>query len=61
MTAKYIGTGEFDEPNLIKLGQYYSNIFIIYLKIILNNNENNDTKYNLYKSKNIYYFEKYKN
>ena len=62
MIAKYIGTGEFDEPNLIKLGQYYSNIFIIYLKIILNNNdENNDTKFCSYESKNIYYFEKYKN
>ena len=34
MIAKYVGTGEYDEPNLIKLGQYYSNIFLIYLRLI---------------------------
>ena len=33
MIAKYVGTGEYDEPNLIKLGQYYSNIFRIYLRL----------------------------
>ena len=40
MIAKYIGSGEYDEPNLIKLGQYYSNIFIIYLRLLYKINDN---------------------
>lgn len=31
-TAKYIGTGICDEPNLIRLSEYYANIFYTWLK-----------------------------
>ena len=42
ITAKFIGSGEFKDPNLIKLSEYYSRIIFVYLKFnsseIINNN-----------------------
>ncbi len=37
VTAKFMGSGEYKDPNLKKLAEYYSNIIYIYLKV-------NDTK-----------------
>jgi hypothetical protein len=31
-TAKFLGSGTFNEPNLIRISEYYSNIFYILLK-----------------------------
>jgi len=31
-TAKFLGTGTYNEPNLIRISEYYSNIFYILLK-----------------------------
>ncbi len=33
ITAKFIGSGEFKDPNLFKMAEYYSNIIYTYLKI----------------------------
>lgn len=44
ITAKFMGTGLMDEPNLFKIGEYYSNIFIVYLILIDNENVNNNEK-----------------
>ncbi len=49
-TAKFIGSGDIFEPNLIKLSEYYSNIFYTYLKIqdmILTNSSNITNKKDL--------------
>lgn len=43
ITAKFMGSGEFKDPNLKKLSEYYSNIFFIYLKV--NSEEILDEKY----------------
>ena len=40
--AKFIGTGEIKEPNLIKLGEYYGNLFTCCILL-----ENNISDYNL--------------
>lgn len=48
ITAKFIGSGECKDPNLIKLSEYYSNIFFTFLKLnditkkILSNELKND-------------------
>ncbi len=33
VTAKYMGSGEYKDPNLKKLSEYYSNIFFTYIKL----------------------------
>jgi hypothetical protein len=33
ITAKFIGSGDIKDPNLLKMSEYYSNIFFTYLKI----------------------------
>ncbi len=33
VTAKYMGSGDFKDPNLKKLSEYYSNIFFTYIKV----------------------------
>ena len=42
MTAKFLGSGSFTDPNLLRISEYYSNIFYTYFKsndiIFLNNN-----------------------
>ncbi len=43
MTAKFMGSGEYKDPNLKKLAEYYSNIFFIYLKV--NSESITDDKY----------------
>jgi len=42
ITAKYFGSGEYKDCNLIRLSEYYSNIFLIYYKSKNTNPENND-------------------
>lgn len=42
ITAKYFGSGEYKDCNLIRLSEYYSNIFLIYYKSKNINSENND-------------------
>ena len=42
IVAKFIGTGEIKEPNLIKLGEYYGNLFTCCILL-----ENNISDYNL--------------
>jgi hypothetical protein len=62
ITAKFMGTGVFKDPNLYKLAEYYSNIFYTLLKldsIDINNSTNNTyqhifNNYHDYKSKLIY-------
>lgn len=43
ITAKFMGSGEYKDPNLKKLAEYYSNIFFIYLKV--NSESISDDKY----------------
>lgn len=43
ITAKFMGSGEYKDPNLKKLAEYYSNIFFIYLKV--NSESISDEKY----------------
>ncbi len=43
ITAKFMGSGDFKDPNLKKLSEYYSNIFFIYLKV--SSEEISDEKY----------------
>lgn len=33
ITAKFIGSGDIKDPNLLKMAEYYSNIFYTYIKI----------------------------
>ncbi len=48
--AKFIGSGETKDPNLIKLSEYYANIFYTYIKIIDlgRENLNNTNSYELF-------------
>lgn len=41
LLAKFMGTGEYSDPNLIKLGEYYGNIFICCIMIDCKLIENN--------------------
>lgn len=43
LTAYFMGTGNYNNPNLIRLADYYSNIFITYFQI--NYNPNCDKQY----------------
>jgi hypothetical protein len=52
ITAKFMGSGEIKDPNLIKLAEYYTNIFYIYIKY------NNIDKNNINEE---YYFELFNN
>ena len=44
ITAKYFGSGEYKDCNLIRLSEYYSNIFLIYYKSKNTSLENNDVE-----------------
>jgi len=45
--AKFLGTGSYSDPNLIRLSEYYANIFYTYFKSndISNNSNNEDISY----------------
>ena len=45
ITSKFISTGEYKEPNLLKIAEYYANILYVYNLI---NDDNKQELYNLY-------------